>query len=77
MQIAQGNSLYSYLYLKQAKMSCFSFYLFFFFPSTKLANRRAEQVLPCGVGWHQWEGGGDGERVKEGEYGARNVYTFM
>jgi hypothetical protein len=31
MQISQGNSLYSYLYLKQAKISCFSFYLFSFF----------------------------------------------
>jgi hypothetical protein len=31
MEIPQGKSLDSYLYLKQAKMSCFSFYLFFFF----------------------------------------------
>jgi hypothetical protein len=29
-EMSQGNSLYSYLYLKQAKMSCFSFYLFSF-----------------------------------------------
>jgi hypothetical protein len=28
MEISQGNSLCSYLYLKQAKMSCFSFSLF-------------------------------------------------
>jgi hypothetical protein len=28
MEISQGNSLCSYLYLKKAKMSCFSFYLF-------------------------------------------------
>jgi hypothetical protein len=31
MEISQGNSLCSHLYLKQAKMSCFSFYLFSFF----------------------------------------------
>jgi hypothetical protein len=29
MEISQGNFLYSYLYFKQAKMSCFSFYLFY------------------------------------------------
>jgi hypothetical protein len=28
MEPSQGNSLGSYLYLKQAKMSCFSFYLY-------------------------------------------------
>jgi hypothetical protein len=31
MEIPQGNSLCSYLYLKQANMSCFSFSFFFFF----------------------------------------------
>jgi hypothetical protein len=51
MGIAEGNSLCSYLYLKQAKMS--------FFSSTKLENRRAEQVLPwrgvvIPVGWGRW-----------------------
>jgi hypothetical protein len=30
LEISQGNSLCSYLYLKQAKMPWFSFYLFFF-----------------------------------------------
>jgi hypothetical protein len=30
MEMSQGNSLHSYLYLKLAKMSCFSFYLFSF-----------------------------------------------
>jgi hypothetical protein len=39
MEISQGNSLCSYLYLKQAKMS-------FFFSSIKSENRRMEQVLP-------------------------------
>jgi hypothetical protein len=48
MEISQGNSWYSYLYLKEAKMSVFSFYLFSFFSSTKSENRRAEQVLPQG-----------------------------
>jgi hypothetical protein len=28
MEISQGNFLYSYLYLRQTKMSYFSFYLF-------------------------------------------------
>jgi hypothetical protein len=41
IEISEGNSLCSYLYLKQAEMSCVSFYLFFF-PSTKAENRRAE-----------------------------------
>jgi hypothetical protein len=31
MEISQGNSLCSYIYLKQAKMSYFSLYLFSFF----------------------------------------------
>jgi hypothetical protein len=38
MDISQENSLYSYLYLKQARMSFFSF--------KKLENKRTEQVLP-------------------------------
>jgi hypothetical protein len=41
----QGNPMYSYLYLKLAKMSYFSFYvscLFFY----KIRERRAEEVLP-------------------------------
>jgi hypothetical protein len=28
-------------------------------------------------GWYQWEWGGSGERVWEGEYGANTVYTSM
>jgi hypothetical protein len=47
MGTTQESSLYSYLYLKLAKCHvslflCFSFYVFF---STKLKNRRVEQVL--------------------------------
>jgi hypothetical protein len=30
LEISHGNFLWSYLYIKQAKMSCFSFYLFYF-----------------------------------------------
>jgi hypothetical protein len=40
MEISKGNTLCSYLYLKQAKIS--------FFYSTKLENRRAEHVLGAG-----------------------------
>jgi hypothetical protein len=36
-----------------------------------------EQVLQGGVCWYQWEGGGGGEMLKEGEYGANTVYTCM
>jgi hypothetical protein len=54
MEMPQGNSLYSYV--KQAKMSFFSF--------TKLENRREEQVLPRGLvtggGVRRW-GKGVGE----------------
>jgi hypothetical protein len=46
MEISQGNSLCSYLYHKQAKMSFFKI----FFSSTKSENRSAEQVQRGGVG---------------------------
>jgi hypothetical protein len=39
-----------------------------FFSCTKLENRRAEQVLPEGGGWHLWKGGRGREIVKS-EYG--------
>jgi hypothetical protein len=59
MKISQGNSLCSYLYLKQAKISCFLFSLSLF-SSMKMENRRVEQVLRSGGGRvrHQWERGG-------------------
>jgi hypothetical protein len=47
IEISQGKSLCSYLYLKQAKMS------FFLFSSTKSENRGTEKVLPRVEGWHQ------------------------
>jgi hypothetical protein len=40
-----GISLYSYLYLKLAKMLCFLI-ISYVFSLTKLENKRAEQVLP-------------------------------
>jgi hypothetical protein len=43
MEVPEGNSLSSYL--KQSKMS-----FFFIFSYTKSENRRAEQVLPGGIG---------------------------
>jgi hypothetical protein len=45
MEISQGYSLCSYIYLKLIKVSGFSFYLF---SSGKLENRRAEQGMPVG-----------------------------
>jgi hypothetical protein len=38
MEISQGNSLYSYLYLKKNVI----FFLFFLFSSTKLEDRKDE-----------------------------------
>jgi hypothetical protein len=62
MEIAQGNSLY----LSQAKMSCFSFYLFSFF-FYKIREQESRTGPVQGGGWHQWEG----------EHGAKNVYTCI
>jgi hypothetical protein len=74
MEATLGISLYSYLYLKLAKMLCLSYYLLCF-SSTKLENR-AEQVLP--------ESKGEGESVRErGQSRGRGVevtqtmYTHM
>jgi hypothetical protein len=60
MEISQGNSLYSYLYLK---LKCHVFhFIFSLFPFTKSENKREEQVLHRGEDWQQWEEGGFGER---------------
>jgi hypothetical protein len=59
-----------YLYLKQAKMSCFSFSLF---SSTKSENRKAEQVVPEGGGVCQWEG----EMSGKGEHRAKKMCTHV
>jgi hypothetical protein len=47
MEPLQGNSLCSYLYLKQAKMSCFSVYLFSFF-FNRIREQEGETSLPKG-----------------------------
>jgi hypothetical protein len=69
MEISQENSLYSYLYLKQAKMSCFSLYLVSFF-SYKIGEQEGITSPAKGESWHQWEEGGDGEKGKKSKYGA-------
>jgi hypothetical protein len=60
MEITQGISLHSYPYVKLAKTPCFSYYLLRF-SSTKLENKREEQVLPS-------SGGGGG---------SNNVYIYI
>jgi hypothetical protein len=50
MEISQGNPLYSYLCLKQSKMSFWG--VFCLFSLTKLENRRVEKVLPKGRSWY-------------------------
>jgi hypothetical protein len=55
MEISQGNSLCSYLYLKQAKMSCFSFYLFSYFykigeHEVRTRHIQGRRVAPVGIG---------------------------
>jgi hypothetical protein len=57
-ELSQRNSLYSYLYLKQAKISFFSFFI--------LQNQRIREgrtVLALGGDWYQWEG----EEVEKGD----------
>jgi hypothetical protein len=55
-----------YSYLKQTKIS------FFFFNKIREQEIRTD---PVWRGWFQWEGGGCGERVWEGEYGKISVDT--
>jgi hypothetical protein len=40
----------------------FFFFIFFLSSSTKSEDRKEEQFLPRGEGWHQWEGEGNGVR---------------
>jgi hypothetical protein len=62
MEISQGNSLCSYLYLKQAKMSFFNFLFFFFCLFLyKIREQKGRRGLAWG-GWYPWEGGGGKER---------------
>jgi hypothetical protein len=51
MEISQGSSLCTHLYLK---LTCHVFC--FIFSLIKSEDRRAEQVLPRGEDWYQWEG---------------------
>jgi hypothetical protein len=59
IEISQGNSLCTCLYLK---LKCHVFVLYFLFSPTKLEKRIVEQVLPREEGWHQLEGVGFRER---------------
>jgi hypothetical protein len=52
MEISQGKLP---LYLKQTKMSCFSFYLFSFF-FYKITEQKGGRSPVWGEGWHQWKG---------------------
>jgi hypothetical protein len=67
MEMSQGNSLCSYL--KQTKMSFFSFFY-------KIGEQEG-WTGPSWGGWYQWERGGGGERVWEGEDSANTVYICM
>jgi hypothetical protein len=61
METTQGISLCSYLYLKVAKMPCFSFYLFFL-----LQNQRARR-------WNRFYRGGGFNTEGEGEVMRKGV----
>jgi hypothetical protein len=67
MEATLGSSLYSSLYLRLAKMPCFSFYLscFFFF-------KIREQESKIGSAWRQGR-----ESDTRGEGGGSNVHTCM
>jgi hypothetical protein len=76
MEATLGISLYSYLYLKLAK--CYDFFIIFYaFSSTKLENKRAEQVLSGRVG--RQERGRGSRRLWEGGRGkvAQTMYTHV
>jgi hypothetical protein len=51
MELSQETSLCDYLCLKQAKMSCFPFYLFYFF-FYKIGKQEDGKILSKG-GWYQ------------------------
>jgi hypothetical protein len=63
MEISQGNSPCSYLYLKLVKTSWFSFLSFIFFLLQNQRKGGRNRSHPGeGDAWHQWERGGSGER---------------
>jgi hypothetical protein len=57
METTQGISLYGYLYLKLAKMPCFSYYLSYIFFFYKIREQE------CGTDSAQRQGGGDPNNV--------------
>jgi hypothetical protein len=77
METTQGNSLCSYLYLKLAKMSCFSFYLLSFFLLQNL--RTGGQNRFCwGVGEVGTSGNGKGKGKKGRRINtAQIIYTHV
>jgi hypothetical protein len=60
MEISQGNSLCSYLYLKQAKMSFLIFFSFFLYK----IGEQEEGTGPARGGdvWKLWEAGSSREK---------------
>jgi hypothetical protein len=62
METKPGIFLYSYLYLKLAKAPGISYYLLCFFTSTKLENKRTEQVVPGGQREGEKGEGGSGPK---------------
>jgi hypothetical protein len=48
METTQGNSLYSYLYLKPAKILCFSYYLLCFFYKIREQERGTNSAWRMG-----------------------------
>jgi hypothetical protein len=73
IEISVGNSLCSYLYLKQAEMSCFSFYLFSF--SFYKSREQESRIGPAQWGWGALveKGRGGKEKGLVGE----QVQTFV
>jgi hypothetical protein len=59
-EISQGNSLCSYLYFKQAKMSCVSFYLFFFLLQNRIIRGQTSPAQGRGTS-------GKGEELGKGD----------
>jgi hypothetical protein len=77
MEISQGNYLHSYIYLKQAKMSCFSFYLFSFLLLQNQRTGGQNKSCPRGRTGISRSGAVRGRRVG-GEYGAKNfVHMYV
>jgi hypothetical protein len=58
MEISQEKSLVA-TFTSSLNVMCFHF-IFPLFSTRKSENRRAEQVLPRGEGWHWGDGGGRG-----------------